>query len=127
MFRRTSIQAGTQKTSSQTGAFPQESFCLIAGDGLLRIQAMDAELRSADLHALLTSVTCAGLDGWSRIEIDFSCVRGIGAQWSLVWAMIMDFARKVRGNCRLIGLQGEPAAMASMYRCNRELMSLLAA
>lgn len=106
-----------------------ERFCLVAhDDGSLHIRPLAATLEFGELHNLLDCLCLSATFGDVReVVFDLSLVSNLGPNSTLIWAMLMSFARQARITCRLKGLSGGPAAVASMYRRNRELMALLAA
>ena len=106
-----------------------DRFCLVVcEDGTLHVRSLAATLEAAELCVLLDCLTLAGVsEGLTEIVFDLSGVSMLGPNSTLIWAMILNFARQAHRPCRLAGLRAQPAAAASMYRRNRELMNLIAA
>lgn len=101
------------------------SFAIEAG-GVLAIRPTGHALAAAELSDFLQRVSAACRNEMvDEVVFDLSEVEVIGPQWTLVLALLIDFARNVDARCRVVALQGQPAAAASLYRRNRELMGLI--
>ena len=124
--------ASQRKTASPEPAELQELFSqcefIISADGALLIRLHNGTLTSehlADIIELLgSSEVCEGLE---EVVFDFREVIEVGPQWTLPFAMLIEFARRVDARCRLVELMGQPAAAANLYRRNADLGRLLAA
>jgi S-adenosylmethionine:diacylglycerol 3-amino-3-carboxypropyl transferase len=96
--------------------------------GTLEVQARGSTLSPEVTSSLLAYLSRVNiLSGFSEIVFDLRNVRAITPNWTLVLAMIMNFARYAGLRCRVVGLQAQPAAAVMMYRRNVELRALLAA
>ncbi len=100
----------------------------IVAEATLRIQPNGARLCVEKLAALLGRLrpAVAG-DGLNEIVFDLGEVDFVGPNWTVAFALLMEFARGVKANCRIESLNGQPAAAASLYYRNRELMDLVRA
>lgn len=95
-------------------------------DGVLRIQPAGPVLRHRELADFLESVRGALDDGVIRhVIIDLARVETIGPQWTVVLAMLLDFANTVRAECHVVSLRGQPAAVAAFYQRNRAVARLV--
>jgi len=93
----------------------------------LRIKLEVEILTVANLRMALDAA-CKALAA-TRVQtvvFDFNGVKQIGPQWTVVWAMIIDFARGLRAECHVESLSGQPAATASLFRRSREMTSMIA-
>ncbi|HUN82663.1 MAG TPA: hypothetical protein VMV81_14255, partial [Phycisphaerae bacterium] len=92
-----------------------DRFCLVVGeDGTLHVRSLAATLEAAELCVLLDCLTLAGVsEGLTEIVFDLSGVSMLGPNSTLIWAMILNFARHAHRPCRLAGLRAQPAAAAS--------------
>lgn len=96
-------------------------------DGSLRIQPMGPTLTYEDFSGLLDRVRQRRMPVDLReIVFDLERVGTFGPQWTTILAMLISFARGVAAHCRLASLHGQPSAVVSLYRSNREVASLLA-
>ncbi len=89
---------------------------------------LEAEiLTSANLRTTLEAARKnLGANAVQNIIFDFSDVKQIGPQWTVVWAMIIDFGRTMNVACHVESLAGQPAATASLFRRSREITSMIA-
>ena len=102
--------------------------CLLVAsdDGVLQVRPLESTLTGAELAAILRSLSSSDVaDGLKEVVFDLRNVDLIGPQWTVVLAMMIDFARRLAAKCRLVSLKGQPAAAASLYRRNAELMRLI--
>jgi hypothetical protein len=85
--------------------------------GLLWIEPLGESVSPEELAGLLT-ILARGCDPVypKVIKLDFSGVRLVGEQWTLVESLLVDFARKVEGTLRFISGPGRPAAAALVTR-----------
>jgi hypothetical protein len=60
------------------------------------------------------------------VTFDFSGVNVIGPQWTIVLAFLVNVARRCSSRCRIVGLQGQPAAAADLYCTSRGAAALVA-
>lgn len=99
----------------------------VSTDGFLRIRPLGAVL-TIDRLAKIIGRLCDsdGLMDWKDIVFDLGLVEVIGPRWTVLLAMIINFARSVTARCRLVSLNGQPAAAAALYRHNTELRELIA-
>lgn len=114
-----------------------DRFFLVAGDnGAIHVHALLPTLTAEEISLVLASLARPEiLDGLTEITFELGCVESIPHNWTLLLAMLMNFARHVRRSesrpgrtgvrCRVVGLQAQPAAAAMLYRGNAELMNLL--
>lgn len=100
---------------------------LVACDsGTLHVQPLAATLSTAELAEIIRCLSRASVtDGLQEIVFDLRHVKLIGPQWTIVLAMLIQFARCFAAKCRLVSLNEQPAAAASLYRRNSELMKLI--
>lgn len=99
----------------------------VTQDGLL-IRPIGPELTPQDLAPLTRRLTqCDSTGAAQRVRFDFSTVRHFGPQWTVVLAMLLDLSRRLNGAVSVSGLQGQPAAVMSLYRNNQSLRRLIAA
>ncbi len=97
-----------------------------SADGRLWVQPAGRRLSAADLVTFLQRIRRADSSvRFREVVFDLSEVESIGPQWTLVLALLMDFARRVEARCTIVSLHGQPAAAAALYHHNRELMSLI--
>lgn len=104
-------------------------FCFLALDsGSMGVQPTTSTLNPGDVADVLAGLLLNDvLSGLSEVVFDLSRVETIAPNWTLVLAMLIDFARKAGMPCRVIGMQAQPAAAAAMYRMNKELRGLISA
>ncbi|MBN2559301.1 MAG: hypothetical protein JXQ75_00015 [Phycisphaerae bacterium] len=94
--------------------------------GALRIQPLGTTLTSDQMSGIISRLSHSDcVEGLKEIVFDLSHVSMIGPRWTVVFAMIIDFARKVAAHCRLVALNDQPAAAAALFRRNAELMGLM--
>jgi len=94
--------------------------------GLLRVQPKGPTLAPEELGGLLGEVRRRHTDLASQeVVFDLSRVEMIGPQWTLALAFLIDFARHIATRCRVVSLHGQPAAVMELYRCNRDVASLV--
>ena len=67
---------------------------------------------------------------WTRGEIrevifDFDAVEVIKEPWTLVWALLIYFARQTNLICRVRSLHEQPAATIQLFHRNRDLLQLI--
>ncbi|MFQ5424990.1 MAG: hypothetical protein ACE5F9_13565 [Phycisphaerae bacterium] len=94
--------------------------------GRLWVQPVSRLLSAAELVTFLKRIQRADSSvRFREVVFDLSEVETIGPQWTLVLALLVDFARRVEARCKVVSLHGQPAAAAALYRRNRELMSLI--
>ena len=100
---------------------------LVACDnGTLHVQPLAATLTTAELAEIIGCLSRASAtEGLKEIVFDLRHVEVIGPQWTVVLAMLIDFARRLDAKCKLISLNEQPAAAASLYRRSAELMKLI--
>src|ERR1043166_2354161 len=83
--------------------------------GTLEVQARGSTLSPEVTSSLLAYLSRVNiLSGFSEIVFDLRNVRAITPNWTLVLAMIMNFARYAGLRCRVVGLQAQPAAAVMM-------------
>ena len=92
--------------------------------GEVSVRFLDATLSS---EGLLTVVR--GLERHVRrvadfLSFDFAEVRELSGAWGLHFAILIDFARRSGLRTTVTGLQGQPAAMAWMFRHSLEVQAL---
>jgi len=102
-------------------------FCVIADvAGTLCIRPLCKTLDPGELAVALAAINQpAVLDGLSDVVFDLGGVETITPGWTLVMAMLINFARHTNVACHVVGLRGQPAAVAFIYRRNPELMRLI--
>jgi anti-anti-sigma regulatory factor len=100
---------------------------LVACDnGTLHLQPLSATLTTAELAEIIRCLSRVSVtENLKEIVFDLRHVEVIGPQWTVVLAMLIDFARRLDAKCRLISLNEQPAAAASLYRRSAELMKLI--
>ena len=102
--------------------------CLLVAsdDGVLQVRPLETTLTGVELAAILRSLNAAEVaQGLKEVVFDLRNVELIGPQWTVVLAMMIDFARRLAARCRLVSLKQQPAAAASVYRHSPELMRLI--
>lgn len=93
----------------------------------LQIKIEAEILTAANLRTTLDAARAAlATKNAQTVIFDFSDVKQIGPQWTVVWAMIINFGRELCVACRVESLAGQPAATASLFRRSREITSLFA-
>lgn len=93
----------------------------------LRIKIEGETLTAANLRTILDAARAALAQVSAQtVVFDFSDVKQIGPQWTVVWAMIIHFGRELCVACRVDSLAGQPAATASLFRRSREVTSMIA-
>ncbi len=94
-------------------------------DGTLRIRPTGPTLSYPELHAILRRIRPdrAGRR-FDEVIFDFDAIQAITAPWTLLVALLIDFARQTKVHCRIVSLRGQPAAIARFLRI-AELLSLL--
>lgn len=98
----------------------------IVSEGTLWIRPTGSRLCVDELASFLGRLRSAFAgDGLSEIVFDFGDLEFVGPNWTVAFALLMEFARSVQANCRVESLNGQPAAAASLYYRNRELMKLV--
>lgn len=95
-------------------------------NAVLRIKP-EAEILTSDaMRTIIEDARRSGRTATAQVVIfDFSNVKQIGPQWTVVWAMIIDFARSLNATCRVESLTGQPAATAALFRRSRELTNMI--
>lgn len=85
--------------------------------GFLWIEPLGESVSPEELAGLLT-LLARGCDPVypKIIKLDFSGVRLVGEQWTVVESLLVDFAAKVAGTLRFISARGRPAAAALVTR-----------
>jgi len=97
-----------------------------AADGRLWVQPTAATLVAAELGEILVGLSRSGVGaGSTEIVFDLSRVEVIGPQWTVILAMLMNFARQTSARCRIASLKAQPAAVVALYRVSVELMKLI--
>ncbi len=94
----------------------------------LEVRPIGSELCPQDIALLARRLTqCDFSLTAAQVVMDFSNVRHFGPQWTVVLAMLLDLSRRLNGAVKVSGLQGQPAAVVSLYGRNRALRRLMAA
>jgi anti-anti-sigma regulatory factor len=98
-----------------------------AADGRLWIRPLAPILTAAELGEILPVLKTSELGAtFQEIVFDLSRVEMMGPQWTVILAMLMDFARQTTVRCRIASLKDQPAAVVGLYRLSTELMRLIA-
>ncbi len=95
-------------------------------DGVLEVRPLEATLASVEFAAILRPLEDSdAVQGLKEVVFDLRNVEVIGPRWTIVLAMMIDFAQRLAARCRLVSLNEQPAAVASLYRSSPELMRLI--
>jgi hypothetical protein len=85
--------------------------------GVLHVRGLTSSLCYEDVRGMTERLLGAGIDQMlAEIVFDFRGVREFRAPWTPVVAKLIDFARRSRAVCRLIALEGQPAAIVSLFK-----------
>jgi len=94
--------------------------------GALCIEPVGPELAAEEIGGFLRLL----LDVFSaepptEVIFDLGQVEHLGPSWTLVLAMMIDFAQKIDAPCSIAGVHGQPAAAASLYNRSPMVAQLL--
>jgi anti-anti-sigma regulatory factor len=120
---------GNSKKRNSTGNIMLLEICdlVAAADGRLWIRPLSPTLTAAELGGILQALKHSDLGStFQQVVFDLSRVEMMGPQWTVILAMLMDFARQTAARCRIASLKEQPAAVVRLYRLSTELMRLIA-
>lgn len=100
---------------------------IASSDGRLIVQPLGPCLTYSDVQVVwdrLREALAANL--FTEVVIGFGLVECLTAPWTPVFALIVELARELTGRCRVVGLHGQPAAVAELLLggCRLGVLSL---
>ena len=127
MWRRASKNELNQILSNAEALLGRWHFSLTTRGALL-IEPAGPDLAAEEIGGflrLLLDVFAA--EPPTEVIFDLGQVEQLGPSWTLVLAMLIDFAQKIDAPCSIAGVHGQPAAAASLYNQSPMVARLLAA
>lgn len=100
----------------------------VSENGGLWIRPAGPRLSTKELSGflrLLKDVFAA--DPPTEVVFNMNEVRFLGPNWTLALAMFIDFAQQLGVPCHIDGVQGQPAAAASLYNRSPQVRALISA
>ncbi|MCK6457247.1 MAG: hypothetical protein L6Q92_12055 [Phycisphaerae bacterium] len=117
----------SNRASPEDGTSRNVEVRCVVRDAMLCIEWTTERVGEAQIAAALDLATRAFAAAVVRgVVFDFARVRCIGPAWTVALARLIDFQRRCRVACRIVGLAGQPAAVVALYGRNVELRSLVA-
>lgn len=98
---------------------------VIGADGTLSIRPLMSRLSFEELQDVIDQLRNDGLPAVSRIRFDFSKITELVGPWGLHFAILIRFANEIDIPVEVIGLHGQPAALAWLFRRSPQIRLLL--
>jgi len=98
----------------------------VRADGGLWIHPAGPVLETRELGTFLRLLAdIFAEDAPAEVVFDLSAIEYLGPRWTVALAMFIDFAQRVNAPCRIAGIEGQPAAVASLYHRSPQVRALL--
>ncbi len=97
-----------------------------SAEGSLWIRPSGPDLSEDDLGGFLRLLRDVCLDSPpDEIIFDLEHVDYIGPRWTVVMAMLLEFAEGLEARCLIASAHGQPAAVAEFYSRNRKIAEMI--
>ncbi|MFH1419356.1 MAG: hypothetical protein ABII12_13865 [Planctomycetota bacterium] len=85
--------------------------------GAIWVQPIGSTLSPEELAGLFALLAQSGDPTFPKVMLlDLAGVKIVGNQYTLLLALIKDFARSIHAACRIISARGQPLSAACFYR-----------
>ncbi len=89
----------------------------VSDRGAVWVRPIDATLSPEALAGLFALLTQRGDPTFPKVMLlDLAGVEIVGDQYTLLLALIKDFARRIHASCRIISARGQPLSAACFFR-----------
>jgi|GEM_PF-1749563 len=127
MWRRASESESSQILGRAEALLGRWRYSLTAR-GALCIEPVGPELAAEEIGGFLRLLLDVfATEPPTEVIFDLGQVEQLGPSWTLVLAMLIDFAQKIDAPCSIAGVHGQPAAAASLYNRSPLVARLLTA
>lgn len=110
MFRQTSRLSDAASRTLRHAVVSRDS------KATLIVRPTTGVLTTAAAKELLSDLAATGLaKEATRVVFDLAAVTQLGPQWTVVVALLIDFARRIPAACEMVNLSGQPAAVVAMF------------
>jgi hypothetical protein len=114
MWTRRDTTASTPETTENNWRLDHWRF-VGSADGLLRIRPVGPTLSCSELEDILGRLR-EEETGLAEVVFDFQTIRSVEGPWTLMIALLIDFARRTNARCVITRLDGQLASVVALYR-----------